>query len=424
MAWLRAARRRGVLLLLLTPDSAWPALQAAAVAEPPTAPAAGGVALGDVFALADVLADMVGGPVILEDASFRVLSYSAFTGFVDRGRDAAILGRHMPVEWLQYLERTRSLERLRSSEDVIDLAEGPWHARRRLITSIRSGGRMFGVIWVAQGDAELPEDAASRLREAATLAAPHLVRHQESYRAQRLRRGELVRSLLEGRGQRQRCADELELPRSADLAVLAFAPALDEVPGEDVWDRVTDHVSLCCQAGDRQPAVTRIGTTVYAIIPGDADAVARLGRDVVRRPIPVLPARFRGAMSTAGAGLDALAARRAQADEALSVLGEAGCFVAYDDVRVQVILAAVVQFLDERPELRLPALAGLTADGRATLAAFLRAGGNVSAAARDLDIHATTLRYRLSRIEEVSGLSLEDPDERITCELLLRAGSL
>jgi hypothetical protein len=45
----------------------------------------------------------------------------------------------------------------------------------------------------------------------------------------------------------------------------------------------------------------------------------------------------------------------------------------------------------------------LVADGRATLAAFLRAGGNGSAAARDLDIHATTLRYRLSRIEEVSG---------------------
>ena len=43
------------------------------------------------------------------------------------------------------------LARLRHAEDIILIEHGPLAARRRLITSVRSGGELIGIIWVAEG---------------------------------------------------------------------------------------------------------------------------------------------------------------------------------------------------------------------------------------------------------------------------------
>ncbi len=60
----------------------------------------------------------------------------------------------------------------------------------------------------------------------------------------------------------------------------------------------------------------------------------------------------------------------------------------------------------------------------ATLEAFLRNSGRFQATADELDIHVTTLRYRLDRIEELTGIDLAQPDARFTAELALRLRKL
>jgi DNA-binding PucR family transcriptional regulator len=55
-----------------------------------------------------------------------------------------------------------------------------------------------------------------------------------------------------------------------------------------------------------------------------------------------------------------------------------------------------------------------------TLEAWLDALGDVRAAAAALFIHPNTLRYRLRRLEEVSGLDLADPEQRFAAMLQLR----
>jgi hypothetical protein len=55
----------------------------------------------------------------------------------------------------------------------------------------------------------------------------------------------------------------------------------------------------------------------------------------------------------------------------------------------------------------------------ATLAAYLDAGANQLATAEALGVHVSTLKYRLRRIEEVSGRSLSDPDHRFHLQVAL-----
>lgn len=55
-----------------------------------------------------------------------------------------------------------------------------------------------------------------------------------------------------------------------------------------------------------------------------------------------------------------------------------------------------------------------------TLAGFFDANGNLAKAASDLDVHRNTLVYRLERISELTGLDLNDADNRLILHLALK----
>jgi PucR-like helix-turn-helix protein len=58
-----------------------------------------------------------------------------------------------------------------------------------------------------------------------------------------------------------------------------------------------------------------------------------------------------------------------------------------------------------------------------TALAFVQRGGNAAAMARALHLHPQTIRYRLGRLRELFGDSLDDPDARFELELALRSRS-
>ena len=80
---------------------------------------------------------------------------------------------------------------------------------------------------------------------------------------------------------------------------------------------------------------------------------------------------------------------------------------------------------DRLAESRLAPLAELTHAARArmeeTALAFVQHGGNAAAMARALHLHPQTIRYRLTRLRELFGEQLEDPDARFELELALRS---
>jgi purine catabolism regulator len=59
-----------------------------------------------------------------------------------------------------------------------------------------------------------------------------------------------------------------------------------------------------------------------------------------------------------------------------------------------------------------------------TLNGFFEANGNLAKAAADLDVHRNTLVYRLDRISELTGLNLDDADNRLILHLALRVSQV
>ncbi|WP_117236910.1 PucR family transcriptional regulator [Thermus sediminis] len=105
--------------------------------------------------------------------------------------------------------------------------------------------------------------------------------------------------------------------------------------------------------------------------------------------------------------------------ERLRVFAQEGVYLYEDHL--------VPRFLLGDPESRqelLDILRPLPRREREALLAWVWAGFRFQEAARTLGVHPNTLRYRLKRLEERLGLSLEDPDNRFLLELAARIWSL
>ncbi|MCX4769456.1 PucR family transcriptional regulator [Streptomyces sp. NBC_01260] len=129
---------------------------------------------------------------------------------------------------------------------------------------------------------------------------------------------------------------------------------------------------------------------------------------------------------SAPAGPIAVSAAYKQAEQALSVARRRGrALVEHEELATGSVLPlladdAVRAFADAM----LRALYEHDTKGRGDLVASLRAWlshhGQWDAAAADLGVHRHTLRYRMRRVEEILGRSLDDPDTRMELWLALK----
>jgi DNA-binding PucR family transcriptional regulator len=67
---------------------------------------------------------------------------------------------------------------------------------------------------------------------------------------------------------------------------------------------------------------------------------------------------------------------------------------------------------------------GREAQARETLRAYLECQGSVTAAAEELIMHRQSVQYRLRKLKELFGDSLDDPERRLELQLALRLDEL
>ncbi|MEU6018202.1 helix-turn-helix domain-containing protein [Streptomyces sp. NPDC047515] len=408
-----------------------------------------GLRLGDLPGLANTVADLVGGAITIEDPQSRVLAYSRMDHEPDPMRRLTILGQEVPRWRVVELRESGFFQELWSTDDVVRRpADG--RSAERLAIAVRHGSEVLGSIWAAADGRPLAEGAAAALRTAARAAVPHLSHHRTWGRAAARAREEAVHALLDGAAHPERTAHDAGIVRGRPYAVLV-AEAYDSRalgtaagPGAggdgeqrvDAEQRVLDVLALQAAAYRPGCVTARSGRRLYVLVPA-RDGEPDPGRTLLATARSVPHTAVFAGVGPVAVDLSGLPASRDAAElvvrvlweraAALPLAGAVSAVAVFGEVETD---AAVLRVLD-RVEPMWDSLSGPVhamaehdrahgSEYGASVAAYLDAFGDTGTAARRLNVHPNTLRYRLRRARELFGVDLADPSVRLLADIGLR----
>lgn len=444
----RASASHGVALLSVPEEMTWTQLHAFLLnaVRFSAEPAVGGIAgvpLGDLFALSNAIAGIVGGAVTIEDPSRRVLAYSTLDQPIDAARRRSILGRQVPDS-----PGMRALYRRVFSSTGVMTADTPAlrsmleghladmdDLKPRSAIAIRAGSQAIGSIWAVHDEDRLDDESERALVEAARIAAPHVIQARAARDVERRMRAEMLLAVLDERGSAEETAGRLGFSAAAPLTVLAF----ELVGGEEALDdlhreRLVDLVVVHCEASFRHTAAVALGQTVYALLQDERELdrrrVAGLAHRIGTHAEERLGTPLLAAVGSTVESVREVARARREAERVLGVLrvdARGRTVAAIEDVQSEVVLLELRELSADHPGLARGRLQRVLAHDAehgsgyaATLRAYLDAFGDVSKAAARISVHPNTFRYRMRRLAELFELDLENPEERLVVELQLR----
>jgi DNA-binding PucR family transcriptional regulator len=436
-----AALDSGIAVLAVRPEVRWDQLDSLArgvVMDARVATVAEPGESGDLFSLAQTIAALTGGAVSIEDTANRVLAYSRSDDEADELRRLSILGWQGPADYLAVLREWGVLAKLAAGEEVVHVDEHTeLGIRRRLAIGIRADGQPLGSIWVQEGSTALADRAEGVLLGAARVAALHLVRRRAGPASGLRLQQNLLTSMLDNRIEPRMLADNIGADVRKPAAVAAFALS-GTGAGQPVLElrgvAMSELISVHAAAYRRSALVSTIGPRGYLLLPDlpehDADPIVLgLAREIVAAARKRLGLTVRAAVGSVVGSLADVAESRSEADRVLDVLvdsGDAGEVATMADVRAKVLLDETLTILESDPRLRDPRVTTLVEHDAThgtelvgSLVAYLDHVRDVRAAARRLNVHPNTLRYRLKRATELSGLDLADPGQSLFAHLQL-----
>jgi sugar diacid utilization regulator/GAF domain-containing protein len=282
------------------------------------------------------------------------------------------------------------------------------------------------------------------LEQAAIVCALHLVNQQGLWEAQARMHSEVLWDLLEGNGHdeaetRLRASHlGLTLPDRVRVALVEIDGDCDEGSGADLT-ALERRRSLLVRAIERAARdaghehcfAARRGSIIALLVAGsdDVDRALALGQAVVKGLKRSHPA-LRSAVGVSGcqpfaADLTQAHAQATQALAAASLIDNETPIAVFDGLGVLRFLLGSSDHADISKFAR--SVLGPVLDYDAahpielvkTLEAYLSADCNLQRTADSLYVHAKTVRYRLDRIQAMSGLDLGRQDDRFHAQLAL-----
>ena len=425
----------GTGLIAVPSAMRWDAFEGIAkdrIQEPGLSGEASDVMHRDLFAIAATTATLANGHVVIEDPANRVLAYSPASNDVDELRRLSILGRRGPERYQKLLKESGVYRHLQASETPVHMAANPEEGlRERVAIGIHAGRRVLGYIWLQEGTEPLAANTDRILVGAARHAAIELVRHRNE-QSQALRR-DRISSLLSGTPHIHSQAQSAGIDPARPAALVLISAKGDDGTASGLQLRrgeLANIASIHAAAYRPGAVVGAIGLEIAMILP-DLDpvksppAINRLVNAIVRDARVHLNCQVQAAVGPVVNRLDELHSTLGHVRSVLEVLGDPPSIsvASYSDVETKVLTRELFGLLGSRTRLRHDGVALLCSrypEFAATLLAYLEFFGDVNRCAEELAVHRNTVHYRLRRACELSGIDLQDPDQRLLAHLQIR----
>lgn len=379
--------------------------------------------LSDIFAFANHLAWQVGGPITIEDPSWRIIAYSTIHQRIDEARRRTILRHEVPPEYQTLVEQHRVAQRFLAGDSVVEIpADAELAFARRIAVPVKIQGFVVGSIWVAESNSDLSPDAL-KILQAAKEPASYFFRVQSDARR---RESEIfLTMLLDGVDDDIFLASYFGFQADSILRVLSVWHGGDALLRElvirvaGVTSRTEGLEILTLTVGDQTYMVAymlRANHTFEACMNKVVSGVSAVSETIVL------------GLGGAATRLQDIPKSRKEADLVVTYLRHqtAKRVAEIDSVRTGVSLMQVAEVLraQSSPILgKLQTVSKLEATDRKeamnTLNLFFEHMGNAAEAARRLHLHPNSFRYRLAKISDILNVDLGDRETRQLLELQL-----
>lgn len=398
------------------------------------------------------LAELLESAVTIEDASFHLLAHAGGAG--DPHRKETIQRQGTPQRILFDPQIQRMLREVEASRGPVKVPAFPHvgMSRERLIAPILAANQVLGYISVLDHPPHNEELAFMAIEQAALVLALAVAKERELSEVEGRVRGEFLEDLLHGtygeESAAQRRARHLGYPLHGNHIVMLVD--IDDFRGF-IGSRQVSEDAIQALKREFLRRVTGVVRASYAraLVQGRSDSVAALlpvgtepgdyqarGHALglqIRQNIADWKPGFTVSVGFSGPA-EAPAGLAAAQREVISVMDSLARFkrwgqvVAVPELGLTGLLAAVTdERLVDYPRRHLGPLVEHDTARKGSLVPTLRAyleTGEQQEAAKRLRVHPNTLRYRLDRIREISGVDLEDPETRLNMAVALRVQAL
>lgn len=377
---------------------------------------------GDYQDLVDEISALVGAPATLENRDFRLIAFGAHDSdddlAMDPVRTRSILTRQSTAAvraWFEAFGIARATGPVR-----IPAAPDAGVFRGRICLPVRYRGIVQGYVWLLDpepgaGEGPGPAALASAMEVAERIG---VLLAQEARAGADLSR-EFHTALTAGRGwEREMAEAALRSALGPDgdglHALVCLTPWAGEAPGS-----VPGAAAVCVAPSPGPPGLALLVRLRSADAPTPAEAVAArlLPRGAAAATAGIAEPR-RGTAGLADAWSQAWAAARAAA--AQPRLGPVARWSAIGPYRMLATLATAPPDDPATRALLAPAHRELAR----TAEVFLDCAGQAGRAAAALGIHRQTLYYRLGRVEHLTGLDLDEGEDRLLLHMALKTARL
>lgn len=401
---------------------------------------------GDYQELIDEISELLGAPATLESRDFELIAFGAYDG--EGEFDASALD---PVRARSILTR-RSTPAVRAWFEGFGIARatGPVRIpptpeagvhRGRVCLPVRHRGVVLGYVWLLGDPAPTEQQLSAAMEVTGRIGA--LLADEAQAGADLTR--ELREALTaEGGWRRDMAVAALRTalgPRGEGLhAVVCVAPWPSADPDDAPSARAVPGATALCTvpwdtAGQALALLVRLrspeapGPAVSAASRLLKEAEAATGGRRAPRTAPAAgraPRRAAAGVGAARTGLGELgaawreasaAARAALAEPALGPVAE------WASIGPFRLLTALPPEVSRDPAVRV-LLAPAHRELARTAEVYLDRAGQAGRTAAELGIHRQTLYYRLSRVEQFTGLDLDDGEHRLLLHMALKAARL